>query len=51
VRDAEFLAQQRARWATSGERLVLRILIRRRIKCLRAGTHTIGRCAKCGVHQ
>jgi hypothetical protein len=51
VRDAEFLAQQRERWATSGERLVHLILIRRRIKCLRSGKHTIGRCPTCGVHQ
>jgi hypothetical protein len=51
VRDAELLARQRERWATSGERLVHLILIRRRIKCLRAGTHTIGRCTACGIRQ
>jgi hypothetical protein len=27
------------------------ILIRRRLKCLRAGKHTVGHCENCGVHQ
>lgn len=48
---AAILAAARARWKDSGERAVLRILIRRRLKCQRAGTHTWGRCKACGVHQ
>jgi hypothetical protein len=35
----------------SGQGLVHVILIRRRLKCLRAGKHTVGRCYNCGVHQ
>lgn len=34
-----------------GNRLAHRILIRRRMKCIRARTHTIGHCKACGVHQ
>jgi hypothetical protein len=38
-------------WRSSGTRLVARILIRRRRKCMAARTHTIGHCHSCGVHQ
>lgn len=34
-----------------GTRLANRILIRRRLKCIRNRTHTIGYCRACGVHQ
>jgi len=34
-----------------GHRLVARILIRRRMKCIRNRSHTIGYCRACGVHQ
>jgi hypothetical protein len=39
-------------WMTSGQRAVYRILIRRRLKCQRAGTHRSdypARCKACGV--
>lgn len=39
-------------WMASGARLVYRILIRRRLKCQRAGTHQDNypaRCKVCGV--
>lgn len=34
-----------------GRRLAYRILIRRRMKCIRERTHSIGYCTACGVHQ
>lgn len=34
-----------------GTRLAYRILVRRRMKCTNARTHTIGYCRTCGVHQ
>jgi hypothetical protein len=37
-------------WSSSGTKLVAGILIRRRLKCRRAGTHTIRHCQNCGVH-
>lgn len=36
---------------SNGARMVYRILIRRRMKCVRQGKHTIGYCRSCGVHQ
>jgi hypothetical protein len=35
----------------AASRLAYRILVRRRLRCIREGKHTIGYCKACGVHQ